>query len=97
MVISDDFLLTYVLGTAEDIKEHLRKKDDEHAFDSGYMVQGLFLGPLLLFGLCPPAGMVIEADFFYRMGMRMFSERYKDYEPPSLMGKVRELYKAMKS
>lgn len=87
MAISDSSLLTYLIGTDEELKLHNKNYEAENGYEYDFIVhfswQGTFFGPLCLY-FCPPIGVIIEADFFYRAGGSETSS--------GLIGKVRELY-----
>lgn len=100
--IRDSFLLSYAIGTDNEIKSYLDNnrfsdgKVDNSNYDLALDLQGtLFsLGAL---ALCFPVGVFVASDFFYRVGKGMFfAKKYGEMEPSGLIGKVRSLYSGIK-
>lgn len=100
MAIANNLLLTYILGTGKELEEYCRNYHDKHGyqldFDLEVNLEGILLGPVSFFAF-PPLGILIEADFFYRIGQTILTQKYYGKESPGLIGKVREIYQKIKA
>lgn len=98
MKISDYFLLTYAIGTEDEMAAYLGNNlfSDGLVNDSSYYLALNLHGTLISFGtlaLCFPLGVFVASDFFYRAGKGMFfAKNSRENKPSGLIGKVRSLY-----